>query len=203
MMPAITAPACADRAWTSARVACGLMVTTSRSISVFALVEGSTTTEDGWTGLTAARGRGPLPVVKVGPGKAAPPEPIKRVTFRVETEPRGAIVSMDGKVLGKTPLDVPVPVPESGTAHAELAMSLSGYQPTTVSASGESGRVVVKEKLRPLNAKPITGPPAAAPKKKPAAKKTGPANNSSKLDEDDDEVLKPPPQGDVLKKPAP
>ncbi|MBS1153424.1 MAG: Serine/threonine protein kinase PrkC, regulator of stationary phase [Myxococcaceae bacterium] len=146
----------------------------------------------------------PAEPVKPEPAKVAAPAPTW-VTFRVETEPRGARVLLEGKLVGRTPVDVQVPIPASGTAHAELALSLGGYQPTTVSASGERGRVVVSEKLRPLSAKPITGPPtAAAVKKKPAAKKPTSVGSPAKLDDEDDEgVATPPPPGDVLKKPAP
>ncbi len=147
--------------------------------------------------------------VEVAPAEVAPLEvaripEVAKVTFRVLTEPRGASVTLDGKAIGRTPVDVQVRVPASGTAHAELALSLTGYQPTTVSASGESGRVVVKEKLRPLSAKPITGPPtAAAPKKKSPPRKASPASSSARLSDDDDDVpVKPASATDLLKKPA-
>ncbi len=115
---------------------------------------------------------------------AAEPLPVARVTFRVETDPRGASVTLEGKPVGKTPLEVLVEVPPSGTAHAELAFSLNGYQPTTISASGEAGRIVVREKLKPVAKK---------------RKKTQ-SSSPSKLDDDDDES---PLSNDGLKKPAP
>ncbi len=135
----------------------------------------------------------PPPVVKVKP---LPPPPVS-VVFRVETEPKGALVTLEGKPVGKSPVDVTVAIPPSGTAHAELHLSLKGYEPTTISASGLSGRVVVKEKLKAV----------AAPKKKDrptAPRKTGPSSSSAKLSDDDDDAVKPaPPAGGDLKKPAP
>ena len=108
--------------------------------------------------------------------------------------PRGGWRPVNAAPGGPKP---PVLIPASGTAHAELGLSLNGFQPTTISASGESGRVLVKEKLRPA------APPA---KKKSAAtapsKKAGATTSSAKLSDDDDYVAKPPPPGD-LKKPAP
>ncbi len=145
----------------------------------------------------------PEPLVKVAAAKKpAPMLELSKVTFHVETEPRGASVTLEGKPVGKTPVDVEVEVPASGTAHAELAFSLNGYQPTTLSASGESGRVVVREKLRPTGAKPITGPPGATAAKKKQPPRKSPSS-PSKLDDDDDEVARPPLPGDVLKKPTP
>jgi len=137
--------------------------------------------------------------------EAPVPEPVvvAKVTFRVETEPRGASVTLEGKPVGKTPLEVQVEVPPSGTAHAELAFALNGYQPTTISASGEKGRVVVREKLRPLSAKPITGPPTVSKKRAPARKAAGSVSSASKLDDDDEDVVAKPLPSDALKKPAP
>ena len=134
----------------------------------------------------------PEPVVKVKP---LPPPPVS-VVFRVETDPRGALVTLEGKPVGKSPVDVPVAIPASGTAHAELGLTLKGYEPTTISASGLSGRVLVKEKLKPV---------AAAKKKdRPtAAKKSGPINSSAKLSDDDDDAVKSTPPAGDLKKPAP
>jgi serine/threonine-protein kinase len=132
------------------------------------------------------------------------PAPVPRVTFHVETEPRGATVVLEGKVVGHTPVDVSVAVAPSGLARAELALSLNGYQPTTISASGESGKVMVKEKLRPVSAKPIQGPPTEAKSPAPVKKKAGPvkkAGSAGKLDEDDDEKPVPPGPNDALKSP--
>jgi serine/threonine protein kinase len=119
-----------------------------------------------------------------GSGRSHPP-----VTFHVETEPRGAAVTLEGKLVGRTPLELQVPLAASGLARAELGLSLSGYQPTTVSASGETGTVVVKEKLRP----------AIASRKRPSppAKKAA----SAKLDGEDDDRPAPPGPADELKSP--
>ena len=132
-----------------------------------------------------------------------PPEPVvPRVTFHVETEPRGATVVLEGKNVGRTPLDVEVAVAASGLARAELALSLPGYQPTTVSASGESGRVMVKEKLRPANARPITGPaPANPPPVKKRSSGGKKPTGAQKLGDEDEDRPVPPGPNDGLKSP--
>jgi serine/threonine protein kinase len=70
----------------------------------------------------------------------------KAVKFRVSTEPLGATVSLDGRVLGTTPLLFEIPGNADGVATARLVLTMKGYHPMTVTTGG-SGEVVLNQKL--------------------------------------------------------
>jgi len=84
------------------------------------------------------------PPIEVAERPRPAPQPVK---FRVSTEPSGATVSMDGEVLGTTPLSFDMPGNENGVATAELLLTLKGYHSMSVTTGG-SGEVVLTQKLQ-------------------------------------------------------
>jgi serine/threonine-protein kinase len=93
----------------------------------------------------------PLPIVEravEGPVDVTEraPAPPKAVKFRVSTEPLGATVSLDGRILGTTPLLFEVPGNPDGVATARLLLTMRGYHPMSVTTGG-SGEVVLNQKL--------------------------------------------------------
>ncbi|MGQ0507086.1 MAG: protein kinase domain-containing protein [Myxococcaceae bacterium] len=106
---------------------------------------------------------------KTKPTPIAPVIPRPRsTTFRVMSEPTGAKVSMEGRTLGKTPLQFELPRNSS----AKLTFNLDGYVPTTVTAEGVAEEISLSKKLekRPAavssTARPKPAPPPS-PKPKP------------------------------------
>jgi hypothetical protein len=87
----------------------------------------------------------PAAVAEVAPAVAVTP---KKVHFVVSTEPRGATVSIDGRNLGKTPVEFHLESNEEGIATAQLILSLEGYERTTVTASGSGPEVVLTQQLQ-------------------------------------------------------
>ena len=80
----------------------------------------------------------PTPVVETAP---AP------IVFIIESEPPGAKVQYEGRLLGATPVQLPLPPAEDGRASARLTFMLEGYQRVTTIAQGEGPEVRFKQKL--------------------------------------------------------
>jgi eukaryotic-like serine/threonine-protein kinase len=97
----------------------------------------------------------------------APATP-KAVKFNVSTEPSGATVSLDGRILGATPLLFEVPGNADGVATAHLLLTMKGYHPMTVTTGG-SGEVVLNQKLQARI--PGRPPPASLEPKEAAIEK--------------------------------
>jgi serine/threonine-protein kinase len=99
----------------------------------------------------------PAQAVLAAVAAAAPVEPSASpgagVVFHVETFPPGATVTLDGTVVGKTPVNVAVPPAAEGVARATFELSLPGYRAISVSAWGTGGEVAVEESLHPLRPK--------------------------------------------------
>ena len=117
----------------------------------------------------------PLPIVERAVEKPADvteraPTTPKAVKFRVSTEPPGATVSLDGRILGTTPLLFEVPRNADGVATAHLLLTMRGYHPMTVTTGG-SGEVVLNQKLQfriPGRPAPAAFEPKEAAIEKPA-----------------------------------
>lgn len=112
----------------------------------------------------------------VKPAKPTPPDEMvvvapstpTKVTFHIESVPAGASVTLQGKVLGVTPLDVERPAGPGGRTLLEVTLSKDGYLPMTATAGGSGGRVELLQKLQPA---PVEPPPTAK-EPPPAAKET-------------------------------
>ncbi|AKJ07113.1 serine/threonine-protein kinase [Archangium gephyra] len=77
----------------------------------------------------------------------APAEPVA-ILFVIDSEPAGAKVLYGGRVLGQTPLELPVPPGANGRASARLTFALEGYQRATAIAAGEGPVVRHTQKLK-------------------------------------------------------
>jgi serine/threonine-protein kinase len=76
------------------------------------------------------------------PAEAAP------IRFLLDSEPSGARVTYEGRLLGATPVELPVPPGADGRASARLTFSLDGYQRVTIIAEGEGPVVRYSQKLK-------------------------------------------------------
>lgn len=167
----------------------------------------------------------PVPTPVVEPAKATAkdelvivePQTPATVLFHIESVPAGATVTLDGRVLGMTPLDVERPAGRDGRTMLEVTLSKDGFLPMTATAGGSGGRVDLLQKLQ---AAPGEAAPTPAPAKEPPVVKEAPppkpkatthkatkvekkskapaARPASKLDEDDE-----PAPVNELKRPAP
>src|SRR5262249_40993741 len=110
------------------------------------------------TAAAAANARVPLEpsVEKASPAPAA--AAAKKVLFKIASVPPGARVLVNGRAVGHTPLSVEVPAGADGKAYAELAFSLRGYQPLTVSTGGFGPEMALSQTLQPLAA-PVRSSP--------------------------------------------
>ncbi|MEW6431521.1 MAG: serine/threonine-protein kinase, partial [Myxococcota bacterium] len=96
----------------------------------------------------------------------APDAPTK-VLFHIESVPAGATVTLEGKVLGVTPLDLERPAGKDGRTMLEVTLSKDGFLPMTATAGGSGGRVDLLQKLQPVPEEPAPRAPTpkdAAPK---------------------------------------
>jgi serine/threonine-protein kinase len=80
----------------------------------------------------------PTPVVETVPA------PIR---FVIDSDPQGAKVHYQGRLLGQTPLNLPVSPDADGRASARLTFMLEGYQRITTIAEGEGPEVRFSQKL--------------------------------------------------------
>ncbi|RKH40954.1 PEGA domain-containing protein, partial [Corallococcus llansteffanensis] len=96
---------------------------------------------------------------------ATPPPAAPRVVrFRVESEPVGAEVTINGRVRGKTPLEIERTPDDSGLASLELTFALEGYQTVSKTFAGEPGSTVpASMKLPQLPRIKKQGPKPKAP----------------------------------------
>jgi serine/threonine-protein kinase len=101
-------------------------------------VEPAPAAEPAPTALAEPTAPEPTPVVEAAP---AP------ILFIIESEPPGAKVQYEGRLLGATPLELPVPPAADGRASARLTFMLEGYQRITTLARGEGPEVRFKQKL--------------------------------------------------------
>jgi hypothetical protein len=143
----------------------------------------------------------PPPAIEAAPEAAPADAPPTVVTFHIESLPPGATVTLAGRVLGQTPLDIERPVPPEGRTRLEVTLSKPGFVPVLATAGGSGGRVDLVQRLQPAKetapvARPEPPQKASAPEPPPArAPRPRPA---SKLDEDDE-----PAPVNELKRPAP
>jgi len=63
---------------------------------------------------------------------ASVPSPAQTIRYMVESHPSGANVAREGKLLGKTPLPMPLPIGERPT----LMVTLDGYAPASLAVPG-------------------------------------------------------------------
>jgi serine/threonine-protein kinase len=91
----------------------------------------------------------PQPSAEPAPVVAAPapaePAPIR---FLIDSAPGGAKVLYDGRLLGQTPVELPLPPGADGHASARLTFALEGYQRATAIAEGEGPVVRFTQKLK-------------------------------------------------------
>ncbi|MFY0528868.1 serine/threonine protein kinase [Archangium gephyra] len=82
--------------------------------------------------------------------EAAPPAPAEPVAIRflIDSEPGGAKVLYEGRVVGQTPVELPVPPDADGRASARLTFALEGYHRVTFIARGEGPEVRHTQKLK-------------------------------------------------------
>jgi hypothetical protein len=66
-----------------------------------------------------------LPATSGGGGGALPPAQAVEIRLRIDSSPRGATVTLEGRRLGRTPIDTQVP---SADRPGELELQLRGYR---------------------------------------------------------------------------
>jgi serine/threonine-protein kinase len=79
---------------------------------------------------------------------AAPQTEPAPIRFIIDSEPAGARVTYEGRVLGETPVELTVPPSTDGHASARLTFVLDGYQRFTAIAEGEGPVVRFNQKLK-------------------------------------------------------
>lgn len=141
------------------------------------------------------------------------PKPTK-IVFHVETEPAGATVSIEGKALGLTPLDVERPLSGDATT-AKLTLTKDGFLPLEVTAGGSGPRIEIRqvlqkapeapkvEKAPDVKAEPVKKPEPKRPERRRKQTSTpapGP-KPAAKLDEEDAPTPPSPLEGE-LKRPT-
>jgi serine/threonine-protein kinase len=100
----------------------------------------------------------PAPVAVTPPAAPAPEAPTQEPTpavaaqpspthFLIVSEPNGARVMYEGRVLGETPVELAVLPGADGRASARLTFSLEGYQRVTAIAEGDGPLVHFSQKL--------------------------------------------------------
>jgi hypothetical protein len=95
----------------------------------------------------AFRPRNGRVVEVVPPLPAAEASPPRAIQFRVESEPPGARVTHRGQPIGTTPFEFSIAPDADGLARAELAFSLKGFAPVTLSAAAAGPRIELNQKL--------------------------------------------------------
>jgi len=76
------------------------------------------------------------------------PEPGAEIQFTVSSEPSGATVLYEGRVVGETPMQLPMPPGKNGRASARLTFTLDGYQRATALVEGAGPVVRFNQKLQ-------------------------------------------------------
>jgi eukaryotic-like serine/threonine-protein kinase len=77
-------------------------------------------------------------------------EAAKQVSFKIDSVPEGATVTVEGEVLGTTPLEFELPAEADGRTSADITLSLEGYSGVTVTAGGSGPAIEVTQTLQPL-----------------------------------------------------
>jgi eukaryotic-like serine/threonine-protein kinase len=75
---------------------------------------------------------------------------VKPVSFRIDSVPEGAEVTVAGETLGTTPLEFELPAEADGRTSADITLSLEGYTSVTVTAGGSGPAIEVIQTLQPL-----------------------------------------------------
>ncbi|QRN99255.1 protein kinase [Archangium violaceum] len=86
---------------------------------------------------------------EAAPTEAAQPTPIRML---IASEPGGARVLYEGRMLGETPVELMVPPGADGRASARLTFVLEGYQRLTTIAEGEGPVIRFNQKLKKKSA---------------------------------------------------
>jgi hypothetical protein len=68
----------------------------------------------------------PTPAPPAAPTPTPAPAPSNKISFRVDSTPRGAAVTLNGKAIGKTPVTIQVP---RSRKPGQLRIALQGHQP--------------------------------------------------------------------------
>lgn len=102
-----------------------------------------------------------------------PAAPTKLV-FHVESVPAGASVTVDGKRLGVTPIDLEQALGQGNRASLDLKLEKEGFAPTAVKLNGGGGRLEVLQTLSPIVGAEKKADPVVAPKPEPVAPKPEP-----------------------------
>jgi serine/threonine-protein kinase len=113
-------------------------VATAPATQAPAPVEPAPAAEPAPTALAQPTAPEPTQVVETAP---AP------VRFYIDSEPPGAKVQYEGRLLGVTPVELPVPPAADGRASVRLTFMLEGYQRITTIAAGEGPEVRFSQKL--------------------------------------------------------
>ncbi|MCY1043521.1 serine/threonine protein kinase [Corallococcus sp. bb12-1] len=71
-----------------------------------------------------------------------PPAVVEPVRFKVESEPPGAEITVNGTVRGTTPMELQQPADSSGLASVVVSLALDGFQPVSKNYAGNSGKTV-------------------------------------------------------------
>lgn len=112
----------------------------------------------------------PEPVPVPAEPNPARPAPVTR-SFRIETRPSGATVSVDGKAVGPSPVryEVSSTDPDHDGRRFEIVASLKGYRSATrvVSLSEAVGSGAVLLDLQPIPRTPKPAPPPPSPRPGP------------------------------------
>jgi hypothetical protein len=89
----------------------------------------------------------PTPAAAPGkPAEPAPAVPVADVTFEVNSEPRGAEVTVDGKAVGSTPVSLTLPA----QAAVELRVHSAGFAAKTERVTPATGMAPLQIALTPL-----------------------------------------------------
>jgi eukaryotic-like serine/threonine-protein kinase len=108
------------------------------------------------------------PVAPIAPASPAePPAAKKAASLLIESRPSGAIVREQGRVLGRTPLALPLDPNE--TQHRDFELSLSGHVSYAFRQPPENKDVRVLAELEPIAPEPAKKPNKPA---RPIARKT-------------------------------
>ncbi len=117
------------------------------------------------------------------------PTSFPKVTIHLESNPAGANVSIDGKVLGRTPLDLEQRVGEDLNATIEMRLEKEGFVPASIKVTSAGGFVGLTQTLLEKQVEPTPATLKVEPKSE--VKKTGPRSpnarpSGSKLSDDDE-----------------
>ena len=87
----------------------------------------------------------PDPVKQPEPVKAAEPEKPAALALKVQSEPAGAVVELEGRNVGVTPVDVSV---ERAHLPAVMKLSHDGFEPLTTTVTESTGPMVTMQLVK-------------------------------------------------------